>query len=614
MAEFDTDVLIVGGGAAGLTTSILLGELGVDCLLIERHPGTSLVPKAHIIHCRTLEILHQVGLEDEVRETGTPPENFTHTTWYTSLGGGEPWDRQIICSIPSWSYGDLAPYYARLTASPMTNVPQHLLEPVLRRRAEQVNGLGRVRFLHELSALEQGDGGVVATVTDRTSGESGRLRARYVVAADGGKTLERLLGVKMVGPAPFVDVVSLTFRADVSDYLQEDNSVIRLFLQPAPDGSVRRFSIVAAGPDVWDRRCTHWRSGVILPVGSELHPNRYTEQEAIRDLRQLLKLPDLEITDMQMNHWLVESVLAERFRVGRTFFVGDAAHRHSPMGGLGLNTGIQDAHNLAWKLAAVLHGQAEPGLLESYEPERVPVCRRRVDFATFSFFNHLSVSGGFGMLPGASEEHNRAVLEALFSDSADGATRRAQLAEMVHTLRREFQHADLDLGFEYADSPAVVPDGSEAPPRDPIGHVYVPVARPGHRMPHAWLERDGETVATHHLLRHGNFLLLAGEDGNGWCEAAIAAAVPIDAYRVGATGDLRDPGGAWAALRGHDEGGSILVRPDGHVAFRAPTASGDPQAELQGALDRVLGGGGARPAMAGSTSGAEGRDERRPRR
>jgi 2,4-dichlorophenol 6-monooxygenase len=197
------------------------------------------------------------------------------------------------------------------------------------------------------------------------------------------------------------------------------------------------------------------------------------------------------------------------------------------------------------------------------------------------------------MSMGASEEHNRSVLEALFAETPDGAMRRAQLEEMVSTLRREFQHADIDLGFEYSSSPAVVPDGTQAPLRDPVGSEYLPVARPGHRLPHAWLLRRGERVATHHLLRGGHFLLLAGPRAHAWSQAAEAVAqdlgLPLDVHLVGAGCELEDPDGSWAALRGHEEDGVVLVRPDGHVAFRSPGADADPEGEIRHALFTALG-------------------------
>jgi 2,4-dichlorophenol 6-monooxygenase len=596
MSVVKTQVLIIGGGAAGLSSSLMLGELGIDTLLVERHAGTSIVPKAHILHSRTMEIFRQYSLEDVVRDEACPPENFRYTSWYSSLGGDESWDRKLLSSIPSWSAGALRPYYDEITPSMMSNLPQHLLEPVLRRRAEQINSTEKLRFNTELIVLEERSDGIRATVRDRLTGEETEIEADYAIAADGGKTVGAMLGVPMVGPAPFVDVISLTFDADISDYLQEDDSLIRLFLQPSPDGTVRRFSIVASGPAPWDRHCQHWRSGVIFPVGSEVGAN-YSEADAVRDLRDLCKLPDLELSNITMSHWLIESVVAERLSTDRVFLVGDSAHRHSPAGGLGLNTGIQDVHNLAWKLAAVLNGEAGDGLLASYDAERRPVASRRVEFATFSFFNHLSVAGGFGMSPGASLDHNRWVLDTLFSDTRDGETRQSQLTEMINTLRREFQHADIDLGFEYADSPVVVPDGSAAPPRDPTGHLYIPVARPGHRVPHAWFSNGGARVSTHDLVQPGRLVLIAGEQGGEWVAAAASAVelgAPLDVYRVSPDAvqevdGLQDVDGAWAALRGHGERGAVLVRPDGHVAYRSNAEDdADPTASLTTALQTVL--------------------------
>lgn len=592
MELIETDVLVIGGGIAGLSSSIMLGQLGVSNLLVERHPGTSIVPKAHIIHSRTMEIFEQWGIADQVRKAATTPQHFQYTTWYTTLGGDEPWDRQILARIPSWSAADLAPYYEQLTASPMANLPQHLLEPILRSNAESRNGIDRVRFSHEVESFEIVSDGAIATVRDRQRDDTYRVHAQYVVGADGGKFIGERLGIPMVGRDPFVNMISITFCADLSPHLLEDDSVIRLFMRPQLDGTVRRSSIVASGPDQWGRHCRQWRTGVVLPLDGEAGADDYTEDDAIRDLRDLFKLPDLEITDVQMNHWTIESVVAARFKDRCVFLVGDAAHRHSPMGGFGMNTGVQDAHNLAWKLAAVLGGQAAPSLLHSYEAERHPVAQERAEFATFSFFNHLSANGGFGLLPGARPEHNRHVLESLFADSFDGCVRRAQLTEVLHTLRREFQHADLDLGYQYADSPVVVPDGTLPPPRDPVGREHEPVARPGHRLPHMWFEQADRRVAAHQLVAPGHFLLLAGEAGSPWLSAAKVVAlefgVDVDSYVVDGH-DLTDLARRWLTLRGHNDDGAVLVRPDGHVSYRATTRVLDHHEALRHALAVSLG-------------------------
>jgi 2,4-dichlorophenol 6-monooxygenase len=197
------------------------------------------------------------------------------------------------------------------------------------------------------------------------------------------------------------------------------------------------------------------------------------------------------------------------------------------------------------------------------------------------------------MLPGASEAHNRSVLEALMSDTPDGETRRSQLREMLLTLRREFQHAGLDLGVSYAETDAIVPDDSVAPAKDPTAYRYEPTTKPGHRLPHAWLTRDGVRVATHDLLGPATYLLLAGTAGSDWVSAAEQLrdehGLDLVAYRVGPDCELEDPDDSWYAVRGHDEGGAVLVRPDGHVAYRSESAPTSPIQTLCGVLNVIVG-------------------------
>ena len=585
----DVPVLIVGGGACGLASSVMLSDLGVGSLLVERHPTTALMPKAHIINPRTMEILHLHGLAEEVCREGAPPENNAAARWYTSLGGDEPWHGRLVHKTDAWSGGALTEHYARLTRWRHGNLPQKYLEPLLRRNAEARNP-GRVRFATELVDFTQDEDGVLAVIRDLRSGAEHQVRADYMIGADGGKTIGDRLGIAMEGPEPFVHTTSVYFRADLSPYFDTDDACLRFIVRPTPEGTWMRTGCLQMGPTRWDRHSEEWVVTITAPPGSE--EVELDAEQAAAGVRERLNLPDLELEVLRHSRWSIQAVVAERFAQGRVFLAGDAAHRHSPHGGLGLNTGVQDAHNLTWKLAAVLSGAAGRELLASYEQERRPVGIRNVEFATFAFFNHLAVAGGFGVLPNAPVGHNRAVLEALFSDTLDGEIRRVRLSEFLGTLRIEFAAADVELGFEYGDSDVVVADGTLAPPRDPTGHDYVQAARPGHRLPHAWLDQGAERVATHDLLRPGRWLLLAGERGADWIAAAPAVAaargVQIDAFRAGPGGDLQGGDGSWYALRGHDPGGALLVRPDGHVAFRALTAADDARGALRAALDVAL--------------------------
>jgi 2,4-dichlorophenol 6-monooxygenase len=586
MSTIQVPVLIVGGGGCGLTSSKLLSDHGIDHLLVERHPGTSVLPRAHYLNQRTMEILRQHGVADAIYEVGAPIDNFGKVRWNTTLSGDGPLDGRTIFEMDAFGGGSLRERYERDSPCLSSNYPLLRLEPLLRRHAEQA-APGRILFHHELVEWSETTDGIEAVIRNRDTDETFTVEAAYMIAADGGKTVGPGLAVEMQGPQGLLDMVATHFSADLSPWWDEE-CLITWFLNPAGEGSWGSGAMVPMGP-TWGKHSEEW---VLYFAFRPDDPERFDESAIVPRMRELLNLPDLAPTVHRVSHWVLEAVLADRYRVGRVFLAGDAAHRHPPTTGLGLNTAIQDAHNLTWKLAAVLNGTADAALLDTYETERRPVGMRNVDWALFTFLNHLVIDAGMGLMPGAPPEAQTAALEAYFSDTPMGETRRARAAEVIATQRTEFQAHDLEIGFAYPDG-ALVADGTEPPPRDPMGSVYHPTTRPGHRLPHAWLQSQGERISTHDLTgASSRFVLLTDPAGEAWCTAAAQVAeklgVSLAAVRIGDGGDYADPTGTWAELRQIGDGGAVLIRPDNHVAFRSAGPVDDPATALSEALERIL--------------------------
>ncbi|WP_328308011.1 FAD-dependent monooxygenase [Streptomyces sp. NBC_00442] len=585
-------VLVVGGGGSGLTASLILSDLGIASLLVERHPTTSIQPKAHILNARTMEIFGHHDVADDIYREGAPPENCGAMVWLSSLGGEEPYDRKVLYRTSAYGGGEEAERYARASAYRHANLGQRWLEPLIRRHAEK-RGPGELLFHHELTSLDEDESGVSATVRDRTSGDSFQVRAAYVIAADGGKTVGRMRDIPMTGTPTFLEWINLHVRADFSPFIPYDDAVVNRVSSLAEDGTLEHCGVVPMGPRNWGRHSEEWTLMFSRPPGD---PGAADVDDAttVKMVRRTLKLPDDHPMEVEsISKWPVEGLVAERFRSGRVFLVGDAAHRHPPSGALGLNTGIQDVHNLAWKLARVLNGQAGESLLDSYEAERKPVAQRVVERALFSLFNQIAFTAGTGVVPGARPEWNRAQMTALFSDTPDGDTRRAVLREYFDTNRITTAHLGLEMGYDYAGAGFVGADRATYPKPDPLGLVYEPTSSPGARLPHAWLRCGTERVSTHHLLAQpGAFLLLAGARGEGWLTAAARLSasygVPVAAHAVGAAGGPVDEEGEWAGLCGHDRDGAILVRPDGFVAMRWLSRVHEPAQALAEALRRSL--------------------------
>jgi 2,4-dichlorophenol 6-monooxygenase len=583
MGTIEVPVLIVGGGGCGLSASTFLSDHGVGHVLVERHAETSTLPKAHYLNQRTMEIFRQHGVDGAVVEQGAPLEKFGKVRWQTTLTGQEPLDARLIHEMDGFGGGALRERYAAAGPIMPAKLPQVRLEPILRRHAEERNP-GRILFGHELTGLADHGDHVTAEVRDVATGGITTVEAQYVVAADGGRTVGAAVGVEMQGLPALFDATTVYFSADLSPWWNE-GSLITWFLNPYnPDLSS---ALIEMGP-TWGKNCEEW--GLHISLGDV---DRSDEQAVAAKIRAVLGLPDLELTLHQVTSWTVEAVIADGYRHGRVLLAGDAAHRQPPAVGLGLNTGIQDAHNLAWKLAAVLAGRAPERLLDTYDVERRPVGQFNMAWAMSASSAHqVVIEGAIGLGQHVPPERRTMLFYMYFAPAPTGAAQRARAAEIFATHRGECQAHDVEVGFAYEQG-AVVSDDTPPPARAPLGDVYEPTTRPGHLLPHAWIERDGQRLSTHDLTGAATgFALITGPAGTPWSEAAAQVAekfsVPIVAARIGDAAEYADVDGAWAAVRQITDEGAILVRPDNHVAWRSPSGSANPVDELGNAISRVL--------------------------
>jgi 2-polyprenyl-6-methoxyphenol hydroxylase-like FAD-dependent oxidoreductase len=509
MRHEEAPVLIVGGSLVGLSMSVFLAHHGVPHLVVERHPGTAIHPRAAFLMQRTVELFRSVGIQDQV--IAAAEREFVQNgaiMAVESLGGREL----------QWFFENINEGVAHLSPSPRIFVTQIGLEPVLRARAAELGG--RLRYSCEVVSLRAADDGVTALVRDRTSGEEWTAHASYAVAADGVRSaLRQRLGIGMAGHGTFSDSITIYFRGDVRPLLRGRNLSVVYVVNPRLQGFFRfaidgrsGFLVVNSAVDDDGRRTT--------TIGQTA-----TEADCVRFVREALGSPDLPVEIEDVQRWNAAAEWAEQFRAGRVFLAGDSAHVMPPTGGYGGNTGVHDAHNLAWKLAHVLDGRAGTSLLDTYEAERLPVARMTVEQAYTRYVTRLD--------PGLGTDG----LEPVIDDAA------------------------IDLGYRYR-SAAIVEDGPDdaaqwEDPRTPSG-------RPGLRAPHVMVRRDGSSLSTLDLVGRDP-VLFTGPDAAVWEQAAAVAAerlrVRLDVYRI--------EEGGFAKAYGLGPGGAALVRPDGFVAWRA---------------------------------------------
>jgi 2,4-dichlorophenol 6-monooxygenase len=350
------------------------------------------------------------------------------------------------------------------------------------------------------------------------------------------------------------------------------------------------------GP-TWGRKSEEW--AIHLSSPSNIPPPHPTDVELTSTIRDLLKLPDLDVDILNSGNWTLERVVAHKYRFGCVFVAGDAAHRRPPTSGTGLNTSIEDANNLAFKLALVLSGKASPSFLDTYESERRPIGLRNADWALFTCLNLTVLQAAIGVVPGLMER-NIHRFTSIFADTAFGRPSLEQIHRIVSTQRIEFSAHGFELGFVYDEEGAArLRDGTEEPPLDALGQIYVPTTRPGHRLPHAWVySESGALVSTQDLIRDHDLLLITDEYGREWVETAekntrlsIATAIIRTRLSVKGNGLYHDYHERWSKLRGIKNGGAILVRPDNFIAWRSRGPCDGAATVLREAMQQLLGDG-----------------------
>ncbi len=582
----EVPVLVVGGGGAGLTASMLLARTGVEHLLINARAQTSDLPKAHVLNQRAMEILEDVGAAEDIARCSTPAQNMAATAFYAGFAGpGDEYGRRLA-RLECWGAGGEDENWRSASPWIQQNLPQIRLEPILRRRAEELSP-GHIRFHHELVGLEQDENGVTAHVRDHDAGREYTIHSQYLIGADGGRRVAAEVAVEYQGLGIVAQTATLHVSADFSSWAPDPDVLIRWIFSPQSGVVV---VMVPMGPKRWGPDSEEWVIHLNYPVDD---PRARSDEKVEADARCALGIGDHPMQIHKITRWSVDAVMASSFSVGRVHLVGDAAHRHPPTGGLGLTSAIHDVNNLCWKLTAVLRGHAAPELLDTYEPERRCADEQNAERSLENAVNHFATAAAIGVSHENGKEQNLANLRRLWSGRPQDAEHRSAVLRAMRAQSMEFSELNVELGYRY-ESAAIVDDGSPLPdPVDPV-RVYEPSTRPGAPLPHAWIDdENGRRRPIKDLVAPGRFLLIAGEEGESWCDAARSIAeaerLPLDALRIGhLDGDLYDPRCAWLRYREIGPEGAVLVRPDRFVAWRSLAASDSPAEVLAQALGKIL--------------------------
>lgn len=529
-------IIIIGGGPVGLSMALALARQNVHTLVIEQHSGRDQHPRARGVSMRSMELFKQWGNIDELLKYEFPRETVRFI-WTESLQGNEI----TRVAIKDTEHNQ----HIHTAASFVTQdcVEEYLLH-TLKQHPEAA-----IQFSTTMIDFKEDDDGVLVRVFNRKTNKEELIRAKYLIAADGAhSSIRKQLGIAMQGPDNLGRFCNVYCEFDVAKWTDHRRCIGFFFIDP-------RFSnrtlLIAYGKNRWI-------------MGMRFTPEdtkeTYTDDYCLQEIRRVLEIPDLKIKLIDKSFWMMAAQIAQAYRKGKVLLVGDAAHRLPPTGGLGMNTGIQDVNNLAWKLAFVLNYQVSDALLDTYYDERAPVAHRNIEWSRGNAQRFIDID------------------QALKAGDYD------KFKMKLHEQQQHLNFVGLDLGYIY-HSKAVLSENEQTISVSPAH--YVPTTLPGALAPYMTFIKNNKKVTTLELFEK-SYVLMVGQAGQDWQlavnELAKTLPYPLICYRVATDGDLSDPKNLWPDHYEVTAGGAVLVRPDGFVAWRSKEMVADPTKTLSDVL------------------------------
>lgn len=579
MVTTETDVLIIGAGPAGATAAALLSTYGIANMMVNKYPGVANSPRAHIVNQRTMEVFRDLGLEDQAKAWAMPQDVIGTTVWATDLAGKEFGRLQTWYSHPYWkAEHDLA------AATSICDLPQDRMEPILV-TAAALRGTMYSANTEFISFVQDVDG-VTSKLVNCVTGQEYEVRSKYLIGADGGRsTIVQQLGLPLEGEMGEGGNINVVFKADLTHLTEHRPADMYWLLQPGV-GAMGMGIGVMRMIQPFKRWLANW--GYDPAEGTP----ELTDELGVQIAHRLIGDDSIPVEIESISLWSVNHMNVTDNMRGRVFVAGDAAHRHTPMHGLGSNTSVQDSFNLAWKLAAVLKGQAGPGLLETYRDERVPVARHLVNRVTRTLGVVPPMFKALGLPPTADRSAYEAALVELEKPTKEAAVMRRELDAAIQGTLTIFNSHGMEMNQAY-ESPAVVTDGEPAPkPEKDPEFWYVRSTFPGRHVIHAWMTKDQRKVPVIDLVGKGRFTILTGvAGGEDWRAAAAKTGaelgVEVTVITIGRGGDYEDSWGTYATDCEVEEDGALLIRPDHIIGWRAiDSTSAEPR--LLATLKQIL--------------------------